>query len=442
MLRTIWEISRVDVYNMFTDRAAIMIYIAVPLAISIIIGAALGGGSSDISIQEASVGIVNQDDGNFGAIYTCLLVQDLDPAIRDTCTTQFGIGGEGDTGDSNLSEFIGGEIVSNIIRGREMVDEGELDILLFIPRDYSNAIFTGAQAELEVYYNPGGGLPVDVARTIIQGLADQMNTGALAGRVIPDYVNETVGDIPAEQQFNLIGRIQQETFTRSAQNVIALERENVEGEAEEFDALQYFAPSMAIFFLTFGMAGGAISILEDMRAWTMQRIITTPTTRGAYMAGKTGGTYVYGLFQMVILIVATLFVSTFILGNDVAIWGSNVAAIVLLVLSVVLAATGIGMIIASLGRNTEQVQSMSTIVLITLATIGGTFLPVDNVAVINQLGKLTLNYWAIDGFTTLSAENGSLSDVMDNIVILLLMGVVTLGIALFIFNRRQDFKGA
>ncbi|MCI0709386.1 MAG: ABC transporter permease [Chloroflexi bacterium] len=442
MLRRILEISRVDIYNTFTDRAAIMINIAVPLAISIIIGAALGGGSSDISIQDASVGIVNQDDGNFGAMYTCLMVQDLDPAIRDTCATGFGVGGEDDAGDSGLSEFIDGEIVSNIIRGRQMVDEGELDVLLIIPRDYSDAIFTGEQAELEVYYNPGSGVPVDVARTIIQGIADRMNTSALAGAVIPEYVSDNFDDIPAEQQFNLIGRIQQETFTRNAQEVIALERKDIEGEAEEFVALQYFAPSMAIFFMTFGMAAGAISILEDMRDWTMQRIITTPTTRPAYMAGKTGGTYISGLFQMGILIAATLLVNRFIFNDDVAVWGSDIAAIVLLVLSVVAAATGLGMVIASLGRNSQQVQSVSTILLITLATVGGTFIPVDDVAVINQLRKLTLNHWAIDGFTELSMRNGSLPDVIDNIAILFVMAAITLGVAIYLFNQREDFKGA
>jgi ABC-2 type transport system permease protein len=442
MLRRIWEISRVDLYNTFTDRAAIMINIAVPLAISIIIGAALGGGSSDITIQEASVGIVNQDSGNFGSIYPCILVQDLEAALRETCETQFGVTQESADEDTRASDFVDGEIISSIEAGREMVNEGDLDVLLIVPSTYSNAMFTGEQAQIEVYYNPGGGVPVDIARTIIKGVTDQMNTGALAGVVIPTFVTDNVGETSTEQQFSLIGRIQQESLTRNAQDVIMLERENIEGEAEEFEALQYFAPSMAIFFLTFGMAAGAISILEDMRDWTMQRIITTPTTRWAYMAGKTGGTYAAGLFQMGILIAATLFVSNYIFGDDVAVWGTDIVAIILLVLSVVLSATGIGMIIASIGRNSEQVQSISTIVLITLATVGGTFIQVDNVAIINQLSKLTLNHWAIDGFTELSMRNGSLGDVIDNIVILLLMGIVTLGIALLVFSRRRDFKGA
>lgn len=443
MLKQIWAISWVDIYNTFTDRGAIMINIAAPLAISIIIAAAFGGGANEIDLREAKVGIITQDNGLYGALYACLLDETPEPEIAQACRDQFGIGAEVDTGNDqpSISEFVDGQLLDpdEVNRGRRMVREGDLDVLLVVPPNYSNAIIASDTAALDIYYNPGGGIPVDVARSIIQGINDQFNTAAIAGQLIPAYAQSTGDDIDV---FNLIGQIQQEAFTRSAQDIIQLDRVNVEGESEEFDALQFFAPSMAIFFLTFGMAAGARSILEDMRNWTMQRIVTTPMPRWGYMAGKTIGTYVSGIFQMTILIVTTLLVSTFVFGNDIAIWGSDVVAIILLVMAVVLAATGLGMVIAAFGKNPEQVQALSTVVLIILAAVGGTFLPVDDVPVVKDLQRFTLNYWGLNGFTDMSLDGGTLASVLDNILILLLMGIVMLFAALILFGRREDFREA
>lgn len=437
MWQKVLAISRVDVYNTFTDRTAIIIMIIVPLLLSTIMGAAFGEDSSDISIQKADVGIINQDSAFFGALYPCLMLSEQSEDTAANCQLMFGAP-TGESGDDNsIAQFINGTALTDIKKGKQQVDDGDLDVLLVIPEDFSQQILGGTGVELDLYYNAGGGIPVDVARGIIDGITIQLNTGAIAMQVIPAYA--TAQGIEGTNSPEIMGNIQFESFTRSVRDVIALDSQNVEGEAQDFNALQYFAPSMAIFFMTFGMATGAKSVLDDMQNWTLQRIITTPTTKWAYLAGKSIGTYTTGIFQMTILVVATLFVSSIIFGSEVATWGTNILAIVLLVISVVAAATGLAMIIASLGKNSEQVSSISTIVLVVLGVVSGSFVPVDDVLIVNQLRKLTLNHWGLDGFMTLSVDNGSLVDVLPNIAILLGMGIVFYGIAVQLFNRRLDF---
>ena len=436
MWQKVLAISRVDIYNTFTDRSAIIIMIIVPLLLSTIMGAAFGEDSTDISIQKADVGIINQDSQFFGALYPCLLLADQPPETATTCQQMFGAPSDAES-ENIIGNFIKGVSLTDAKKGQQQVDDGDLDVLLIIPEDFSQQILAGNGAQLELYYNAGGGIPVDVARSIIEGITIQLNTGAIAMHVIPAYASAQGLENADSPQ--LLGQIQFEAFTRSVQDVITLENQNVEGAVQDFNALQYFAPSMAIFFMTFGMANGARSVLDDMHNWTLQRIITTPTTKWAYLAGKSIGTYASGIFQMTILILATLFVSSMIFGNEVAIWGTNIVGIVLLVISVVAAATGLGMIIASLGKNSDQVNSISTIILVVMATVGGSFIPVDDVPVVNQLRKITLNHWSLDGFITLSLDNGSLVDVLPNIGILLLMGIVFYAIAIQMFNRRLDF---
>lgn len=437
MWQKVWAISRVDIFNTFTDRVAIIMMLVVPLALSIIMGAAFGESSSDISIQKADVGIINNDSQFFGALYPCVLLSEQSAEQATTCQQMFG-SPENELDEGNdIADFINGISLTDAKKGRQQVDDGDLDVLLVIPEDFSQQILSGNGVKLELYYNAGGGIPVDVARSIIEGMTIQLNTGAIAMQIIPEYANAQ--GIEGADSPQLMGQIQFEAFTRSVQDVIRLETQNVEGDTQDFNALQYFAPSMAIFFMTFGMANGARSVLDDMHNWTLQRIITTPTTKWAYLAGKSIGTYASGIFQMVLLIVATIFVSSVIFGNEIAIWGTNIPAIALLVISVVAAATGLGMIIASLGQNSEQVNSISTIILVVMAMVGGSFIPVDDVPIVNQLSKLTLNHWSLEGFITLSLDDGSLVDVLPNIAILFLMGIVFYGIAIQLFNRRLDF---
>ena len=53
-----------------------------------------------------------------------------------------------------------------------------------------------------------------------------------------------------------IGQISAESMTIAQAAPIQLERVDLQGKTRTFDALQYFAPSMAILFMTFAMAAG------------------------------------------------------------------------------------------------------------------------------------------------------------------------------------------
>jgi ABC-2 type transport system permease protein len=140
---------------------------------------------------------------------------------------------------------------------------------------------------------------------------------------------------------------------------------------------------------------------------------------------------------MVILILTTILVSRFVFGNDdVAVWGDNIPGIVVLTLSVVAAGAGLALVIAAFGKNPNQASLFSTMILTIMALIGGAFLPTSDVPVIGQLSRLTLNYWGLEGYTSLSFDKGALVDILPNIGILLLMSAIFFTFALRRFAHR------
>ncbi|MCZ7543629.1 MAG: ABC transporter permease [Anaerolineae bacterium] len=97
----------------------------------------------------------------------------------------------------------------------------------------------------------------------------------------------------------------------------------------------------------------------------------------------------------------------------------------LLILASVTGATGLGVLIASLVKEPEQLSSYGVAVLMVMGVLGGTFFfgSTDFLGSARFLSMLTINYWGKEGFTTL-VFGGGLSDIALNLAVLLLMGVV------------------
>jgi len=68
--------------------------------------------------------------------------------------------------------------------------------------------------------------------------------------------------------------------------------------------------------------------------------------------------------------------------------------------------------------------------------LGGSFIQLENMPpLIQTLSKITPNAWGLDGFTTL-ALGGTLPNLREPIIALLIMGTVLFGLAVLLFNRQ------
>jgi ABC-2 type transport system permease protein len=109
----------------------------------------------------------------------------------------------------------------------------------------------------------------------------------------------------------------------------------------------------------------------------------------------------------------------------------------MLVLAAVFGATGWGMLITALARTPAQVGSVGSAVMLIFAMLGGSFVRLDNLpAVVQTLGRVTPNAWAMDGFTTL-ALGGTLSPLSPPILALLTMGILLFLISAVLFGKKN-----
>ena len=89
----------------------------------------------------------------------------------------------------------------------------------------------------------------------------------------------------------------------------------------------YIAPGFALLFLMYTVSLGGKTLLTERQEGTLTRLLTTPTGSSQVLVGKMTGTYMIGLAQMTILIVA----SALLLGLR---WGNPPALVILLLTAV------------------------------------------------------------------------------------------------------------
>ncbi len=436
MRQKIIAIAWKDLYTTFKDLNAVAYLVALPIVLSAIMGLAFGTGG-DVSIDTVPVAVVNQDQGvtlpggqsfNLGETLERAFVPSGDPAQDEPFAT--------------IHDLMDGAAYEDPQRARDQIADGDLAALITISdADFTaNALSGDAPGTVAIFYDSGRSVGPSIVRSIVSAITNGMNSVILAQRLGPAALAEIGAAVGADEAAiaGASAGLSAEAMSIAEAAPIRLEKVNLQGKTRSFDAMQYFAPSMAILFMTFAVSAGATTLRLERERWTLQRILTTPTPRWAFMGGKLLGMYGTGLAQMVLLIAATTLVAR-LMGRPDSIWGTDALALVLLVLAVVFAATSMGLLIAAFSRTAEQASTYSSIVILVLGMLGGTFIPIENLPdALSWLPKLTLNYWGIRGFYDVATDEASLSGISTNLLALAVMGVVLFAASLWRFNRRQE----
>lgn len=423
-MRKLWAMIWKDIRLTFSDRVFLAITLLTPFAISVIIALAFGSsGSSDIAISDIGVTIVNQDQGT--------TVPTGDTINLGDQLVAFFVSPPSETLDQlfNATEGHSWEAA------RRMVESGEAVAAIRIPEDFSRQATVQqqglgvalGQGTIDLYTSSGAPIMSSVVESVLTEWAYRISTGSIATEV---GISESLRQLSL-RGVQVIGELTDNLEAAYTATPITLVAEDAGGEVQEVNLLGLVAPGLAIFFLMFSAMFGAGELLNERQQWTLQRMITTPTPRSMILAGKMASTFLIGVLQLLILLVATSLVG--------ANWGDDRLAVVLLILASVAGATGLGVLIASLVREPEQLNSYGMAVLMVMGVLGGTFFfgTTEFLGGARFLSMLTVVYWGKEGFTTL-VLGGGLSDVALNLAALLLMGVVFFVIGVWRFNRRLN----
>ena len=100
--------------------------------------------------------------------------------------------------------------------------------------------------------------------------------------------------------------------------------------------------------------------------------------------------------------------------------GVHPLALAPIALATAAAATGLGMLIASLGKTQEQVGSLSIVISIVMSALGGIMVPISVMpAFMQKIALVIPHYWALTGFQDVIVRGQGMSAVLPVVGVLL-----------------------
>jgi ABC-2 type transport system permease protein len=416
-MKKIFLIGWKDVKLVFRDKAALIFMLVAPFALTLGMGLVTGnlGSSNTTVISDIPVVIVNQDQSQLGNTLVDVFQSD------------------------DLADLVDVEQSDDPAYARTHVDDNEAAAAVIIPDGFTESIIPAigsTQAsdpvKIEVYTNPTRPTSSGFIQTIVAAFISQVEAGRIGAEVTIAQLLENgliqPQDVPAYS--SQIGESQ--ALLATNQNAILVEGVTPSGEAVEFNAMAYLAPGYALLFLMYTATNAGRMLLVEKRQGTLPRLLVSPTTAAQVLTGKMIGSYMTGMLQMLILIVASSILYQLK-------WGDPLAVLIL-VLASVFGAVGWGMLLSALIKTPGQAASVGSALMLTFGILGGSFFDLGALPEwVQTIAKITPNFWGQDGFMTLALGAG-LGQIWKPLLALTIMGLVLFIVSSQLFKRRGLFE--
>lgn len=362
----IFDIVFKDLLQLLRDFKTFMFLLIMPIIFTFLFGYAFGGfgGDSD-SDSRLPVGYISEDD------------HWVTDELRELMSE---------------SELI--RLDENAFRSQAdletLVAEGDLAAAVIVPDGYGRAVLKNKTARLIVIADTGSQAWITVQAELLT-IANRLD-GAVRTASIIDRVDED--SIPFDYAFD-------QTLAAWDEPPIAIKETKspaVEKTSDSGMALAHTAPGMMLQFAIAGLLTAAQIIVTERRSRTLQRLLTTATSRIHVLVGHFLAIFSLIFTQFLILISF----GQFILGVN---YLRVPEATLLVALSAALCISAMGLLIGILAKTEEQAIAFSLIPMFIFSGLGGAWVPLEITGETFQtIGHISPVAWGMDGFENIVAR--------------------------------------
>lgn len=412
-----------DLKIVFKDRGQLAVLFALPLLFALLFGGASAlmagdggpGGESKLVIR---VYLVNEDEGPYG--------EQVEAALRGIRPLRILQARNADTAD-------------------QLVADGRAPAAVIIPDDFSARLDENQATAVRLIKDPAQQNEARAVAGILNEALTELSvmaevqygirsvfakTGALAGAE-PELARAVQA-----QTMGVIWTAVQEIRQNPA---IAVRSEDLTGEVKELKVssliFAFYVPMFATMFAFFLIGHMAASILSEREAGSFRRLLAAPVPRATVISGKMLSFMGVVFLQMLLMFGVGSVLFDMPLGESP--WG-----LLALTLALALAATGLGMLVGTVARNSKEAGNVGMVVgfLLYFASgqTGGSISRTGYESGLEgfryYLSQLTPHAHAFDGYLKVVLGGAGVADILPNILALLGFGVFFFLIGLWRFK--------
>jgi ABC-2 type transport system permease protein len=426
---------RVALIQLRRDRVALALTFVLPIFFFSIFAVIFGGMGGASGLPAVEVVVVDEDRSVGSARLAAAIVAEP------------GFTGPGDDHPRPLS-------LDDREQARRWVREGECDVAVVLPSGIGAALgsFDPAAPPVTIYADT---VANPVAHQVVDGLLQKVATvgmpdlmmerglelferhaGALTGeqRSAVDALLPQLGSASAPA----VGATREET-PGSALTPLGVVIEDVGRVDESISRRQrmvaFQAAGIGVMFLLFSVVAAANSLLQEEETGTLDRLLNAGVGIGRLLTAYWIWATLMGSAQ-----VSLMFVWGWaVFGLDL--WSpEHLAGFAVMTAATASAASAFGLALGTACRSRAQLSGLSTIVILAMSALGGSMVPrfiLRANPLLDKLGLLTFNAWAIDGFQKVFWYETGLASLWPQVTVLLLVTVVSLAIARRLARRWE-----
>lgn len=405
-----------DLKLFFADRRAVMLTFAVPIALITLFAFAFGGaGRSDNEVTKTDLVIADED--------------------RTEASIQ--VVGKLDS----LKEYR--VIRTSADTAEKMVKKGDQPAILVFHKGFSDSLNGGSTPPIEMKYDAAREAEVMILAGALTGnLMDIIGSKTISGNILkmvdkqyPDMDTAMRSTIHAEILKNFTDggggkgtgdtkpKKRMEYFIKSTPLVAA--KENSPG-------LIHAVAGTAIMMLLFSVVAMGASLLEEKEEGTLKKLLYSPLNPNRILFGKMIYANLISIFQLTVMFIY----AKLVFGLDIF---HHLPQLVIMIVCTAYACSSFGVLLASFAKTRQQVQGMSTLVVLVMSCIGGSMIPVFIMPEFMQkMSVFSVNYWGIQGFYDIFWRALPVTDTtfLSRIVVLLLIGTTMNFVATVMFRKN------
>lgn len=425
-MQRILAITLNDLRVYFSEIGNLIGLIALPVGLTIVLGITLGGGGGATRVF---ADVIDNDQSAESQQFIATMQQVNETLVL--CPL--------DNNEDNRCGLDAGQSLT-VEASIERVRETNLSSLIVIPEGYGESVRQGDPIQI-AYYSVSSGTqsfndPVLAAvQAAIQRANATITVSEAATYAVQNYqlLNTSLPLITDETQLEeFSAEVRQRAETTLAENPATVNYTLSGGEEVTSNAGTGFGqavPGQGATFVMFTVLGGMALLVRERHQWTLQRLIVSPASRAQILGGKILAYFTLGMIQF-----AVVFIVGILTGTD---FGDDPLAIFSIMIAFVVATTALGFALATFLKNENQVGSVSLLLALTLAPLGGAWWPLEITPDFMQvIGHISPVAWAMDGFNEVIFFGGGLTDVL--LPIAVLFGIAAVFFGYSILNFRYE----
>jgi ABC-2 type transport system permease protein len=410
--------------NLKRDRVAQALTFALPVLFFTIFATVFGnqGGNSTSRIR---IAVVDEDQSDFSRRVADGLQKETGLRVRTTVDSD----GKGAVLDRSAATAL--------------VKNGDVPVAVVLPKGLGAAAAWGRDGDaprVQLLADVSDRIAPPMVAGLLQKVAmtsapDILMQGGIrqfehyAGALTPGQREAVSAWLPRLQQGSATGGTQ--AGAGGSVMGIGIDTVDVMRQGKGDSLVSFYAAGIGVMFLLFSVSGASGALLDETDSGTLDRVLSTRVGMTGLLVGKWMFIGLLGTLQLTVMFLW----GRLMFGLDLF---SHVPGFLVMTLFTASAAAAFGLLLATLAKTRAQLSGMSTIVILTMSSLGGSMFPRFLMSdTMQKLGLLTFNAWALDGYLKVFWRNAPVWQLWPQVLVLAALAATFFSLARM-FARRWE----